>query len=124
MIRIKPFEIHSVVTGRFRLDGGAMFGVVPKVLWADKVDVDDRNRILLAMRTLLAVDRDAGTERTDRSRYLASKAALVLAERTYERFADLQLTQPFEESLNEKQNRLMRMQKGLGHPHSSDYNEV
>ena len=66
----------------------------------------DYNRYYEELGEIVAVDRDAGTERTDRSRYLASKAALVLAERTYERFADLQLTQPFEESLNEKQNRM------------------
>lgn len=57
MLRIGPFELHSVVTGTIRLDGGAMFGVVPKVLWQDCTDVDEQNRILLATRTLLAVDR-------------------------------------------------------------------
>ena len=66
----------------------------------------DYNRYYEELGDIVAADREAGTERTDRSRYLASKAALVLAERTYERFADLQLTQPFEESLNEKQSRM------------------
>ena len=66
----------------------------------------DYNRYYEELGEIVAADREAGIERTDRSRYLASKAALVLAERTYERFADLQLTQPFEESLNEKQNRM------------------
>jgi tetratricopeptide (TPR) repeat protein len=66
----------------------------------------DYNRYYEELGDIIAADREAGSERTDRSRYLASKAALVLAERTYERFADLQLTQPFEESLNEKQNRM------------------
>jgi len=42
-----------------RLDGGAMFGVVPKVLWKNVADVDDQNRILLATRTLIAIDRAA-----------------------------------------------------------------
>ena len=60
MLRIDPFEIVSVVNGTLRLDGGAMFGVVPKVLWAGATDVDDQNRILLATRTLIAVDRGAG----------------------------------------------------------------
>lgn len=60
MIRVDPFDICSIVTGTFRLDGGAMFGVVPKVLWQNCTDVDDRNRILLATRSLLAVDRSAG----------------------------------------------------------------
>ncbi len=59
MLNIEPFEIYSVVNGTVRLDGGAMFGVVPKVLWAKKTNVDEFNRILLATRTLIAVDRSA-----------------------------------------------------------------
>jgi len=58
MLRIGRFELYSVVTGTFRLDGGAMFGVVPKVLWGNAVEFDEANRIFLATRTLLAVDRD------------------------------------------------------------------
>jgi len=60
MLKIDPFDIVSVVNGTIRLDGGAMFGVVPKVLWAAATDVDEQNRILLATRTLIAVDRSAG----------------------------------------------------------------
>lgn len=50
---IGPFEIHAVESGRFRLDGGAMFGVVPKTLWERKIEPDDKNRIQMAMRCLL-----------------------------------------------------------------------
>lgn len=57
MLKIEPFELYSVVTGSVRLDGGAMFGVVPKVLWEKVTDVDSLNRIPLATRTLLAVNR-------------------------------------------------------------------
>lgn len=60
MIKVGRFEISSVINGYCRLDGGAMFGVVPKVLWQKTEDVDDLNRILLAMRTLVAVDRAVG----------------------------------------------------------------
>ena len=60
MLRLGRFELHSVVNGTVRLDGGAMFGVVPKVLWQNVTDVDDSNRILLTTRTLVAVDRAAG----------------------------------------------------------------
>jgi len=56
MVRIGPFDIYSIPTGSLRLDGGAMFGVVPKVLWAQTAPPDERNRISLATRTLLAVD--------------------------------------------------------------------
>jgi len=60
MLEIDRFELHSIVTGTIRLDGGAMFGVVPKVMWEKSCDVDDLNRILLATRTLLAINRSAG----------------------------------------------------------------
>ncbi len=43
----------SLYDGLFRLDGGAMFGVVPRTLWAHPSPPDDRNRIQLAMRPLL-----------------------------------------------------------------------
>ena len=45
--------------GPFKLDGGAMFGVVPRVMWERKTPPDDRNRIQLAMRPLL-VEADWG----------------------------------------------------------------
>ena len=43
-------KLHAIETGRFRLDGGAMFGVVPKPLWQKTNPADDRNRIDMAMR--------------------------------------------------------------------------
>lgn len=49
MYTLRPLE-----TGFFRLDGGAMFGVVPRPLWERRIAPDDRNRIRLAMRALLA----------------------------------------------------------------------
>ena len=58
------------------------------------------------LRKIIALDDEAGADRTDRSRYLAALAALSLAELTYERFAEVELTQPFEQSLASKQ-RLM-----------------
>jgi glyoxylase-like metal-dependent hydrolase (beta-lactamase superfamily II) len=47
------FELISLSDGFFRLDGGAMFGVVPKPLWEKRAPADERNRILLGMRPLL-----------------------------------------------------------------------
>ena len=58
------------------------------------------------LRTIIAVDRDAGVDRTDRSRYLAAKASLVLAEQLFADFERLELRQPFEQSLAEKQRRM------------------
>ena len=46
-------ELISLSDGVLRLDGGAMFGTVPKVLWDKKAPADDRNRIALAMRPLI-----------------------------------------------------------------------
>ncbi|HET8650100.1 MAG TPA: MBL fold metallo-hydrolase [Gemmatimonadales bacterium] len=44
---------HLLEAGTQRLDGGAMFGVVPKPLWERRIPADERNRIPLAMRCLL-----------------------------------------------------------------------
>ncbi len=46
-------ELISLTDGTFRLDGGAMFGVVPKPLWERRMPADARNRIFLGMRPLL-----------------------------------------------------------------------
>jgi glyoxylase-like metal-dependent hydrolase (beta-lactamase superfamily II) len=50
------FELTPVLDGYFRLDGGAMFGVVPKPLWEKRAQADERNRIQLGMRPLLVRD--------------------------------------------------------------------
>src|SRR5690606_19741380 len=48
-------QLTTLHDGSFRLDGGAMFGVVPRPLWEEKAPPDDRGRIQLAMRPLLVV---------------------------------------------------------------------
>ncbi|MCS7082539.1 MAG: MBL fold metallo-hydrolase [Bacteroidetes bacterium] len=55
VMRIGPYEVRAVQAGWFRLDGGAMFGVVPKVLWERRTPADERNRILLGTRCLLLI---------------------------------------------------------------------
>lgn len=60
MLEFGRYQLHSVVTGTFRLDGGAMFGVVPRVLWSKSTSPDEENRISLTTRTLLLVDKAAG----------------------------------------------------------------
>ncbi len=52
-MRFGQFELHLLSDGFFRLDGGAMFGVVPRVLWQKKFQPDERNRIRLALHSLL-----------------------------------------------------------------------
>lgn len=51
-------QVFSIPTGNFMLDGGAMFGVVPKSLWNKRYPADDNNMINMAMRCLLIVDGD------------------------------------------------------------------
>ncbi|HLX13051.1 MAG TPA: MBL fold metallo-hydrolase, partial [Bacteroidota bacterium] len=54
-MNIGGYELHPIETGRFGLDGGAMFGIVPKPLWTKSNPTDDRNRIELAARGLLLI---------------------------------------------------------------------
>lgn len=51
-------RIRTLDAGSLRLDGGAMFGVVPKPLWIKRTPADERNRITLAMRCLLVESED------------------------------------------------------------------
>ncbi|MCS6862052.1 MAG: MBL fold metallo-hydrolase, partial [Abditibacteriales bacterium] len=69
-------DLLVVSGGRFRVDGGGMFGVVPKVLWARHFPADERNRILMetncllirtAGRTIL-VDTGCGTKMMPKER--------------------------------------------------------
>jgi len=52
-LKIGPYELKAVPTGEFGLDGGAMFGTVPKVLWAKTNPPDEANRIPMEARALL-----------------------------------------------------------------------
>ena len=52
-MKLGAFDIQPVTDGRFRLDGGAMFGVVPKILWERCCQPDDQNRISLGLNCLL-----------------------------------------------------------------------
>jgi methylmalonyl-CoA epimerase len=69
-------QLSIVHDGPFRLDGGAMFGIVPRVLWEQKAEPDDRHRIQLAMRPLVVeaswgrmlVDCGAGDKMNARQR--------------------------------------------------------
>lgn len=52
-LKIGPYDICPIPTGQFGLDGGAMFGTVPKVLWEKTNPTDDKNRIEMEARALL-----------------------------------------------------------------------
>jgi glyoxylase-like metal-dependent hydrolase (beta-lactamase superfamily II) len=55
-VRFGELELVPLWDGAFHLDGGAMFGVVPKPLWERRAPADERNRIRLGLRPLLVID--------------------------------------------------------------------
>jgi len=71
---VGSIRIHALEAGLQRLDGGAMFGVVPKPLWERRIGPDDRNRIPLALRCLLVeapnalvlIDTGVGNKESDK----------------------------------------------------------
>jgi TolA-binding protein len=63
---------------------------------------NDQKDYLNELQEIVAIDAAAGQARTPRTRYLAGKGALVLAEQTFERFAEVRLVQPFEVNLRKK----------------------
>jgi glyoxylase-like metal-dependent hydrolase (beta-lactamase superfamily II) len=52
-LKLGQLEFHVLVDGHLGLDGGAMFGVIPKPMWEKKIPADASNRITLAMNCLL-----------------------------------------------------------------------
>lgn len=71
-IKVGRLVVHAIQAGGQKLDGGAMFGIVPKPLWERRIQPDERNRIQLGMRCLLIehesglvlVDSGAGNKET------------------------------------------------------------
>lgn len=53
MLKIGKYTVDEIKTGTFALDGGAMFGIIPKPLWEKTNPADDKNRIQLGARCLL-----------------------------------------------------------------------
>lgn len=70
------FEIHEVRGGMFAVDGGAMFGIIPRALWSKTNPPDEQGRITMMMRSILVsgagrmilVDTGAGTKLTEKQR--------------------------------------------------------
>src|SRR5439155_4877422 len=57
-MKLGDFDIWALSDGAFALDGGQVFGVVPKVLWEKKAPADSRNRILMGLNCLLVRTRN------------------------------------------------------------------
>jgi glyoxylase-like metal-dependent hydrolase (beta-lactamase superfamily II) len=74
--RLGQLTLHAIQAGGQKLDGGAMFGVVPKPLWERRIPADERNRIQLGMRCLLVehpsglilIDTGAGNKEDEKFR--------------------------------------------------------
>lgn len=54
-MKIGKYDLYSVETSEFSLDGGAMFGIIPKPVWEKKVSADELNRVNMVTRSLLLV---------------------------------------------------------------------
>jgi glyoxylase-like metal-dependent hydrolase (beta-lactamase superfamily II) len=71
---VGSLKVHALQAGLQQLDGGAMFGVVPKTLWERKIPADTKNRIPLGMRCLLVehpdglvlIDTGAGNKESEK----------------------------------------------------------
>ena len=55
---IGDYKLYSIETSQFSLDGGAMFGIIPKTLWEVDTPSDDNNRINMVTRSLLLISKD------------------------------------------------------------------
>jgi glyoxylase-like metal-dependent hydrolase (beta-lactamase superfamily II) len=73
-MKLGDIEIFSFVENRFKIDGGAMFGVVPKIIWEKMVNCDEKNRVDLDLNLFLVktknknilIDAGMGETLTDR----------------------------------------------------------
>src|SRR4051794_13596702 len=81
------FELTLVSDGGYYLDGGAMFGVVPKVMWSKRYPVDELNRIRLGLNTLVVrtgehnvlIETGIGNKMPEKSVKIHGNEALLLS---------------------------------------------
>lgn len=59
-MRIGRWDVEIFSDGTFKLDGGSLYGIVPRVLWSKRVPPDEQNRLTLEMNCLLVRDRSDG----------------------------------------------------------------
>jgi glyoxylase-like metal-dependent hydrolase (beta-lactamase superfamily II) len=80
------FEISIISDGTYYLDGGALFGVVPKILWERRIKPDEKNRVLAGLNSLLIrtghynvlVETGIGDKLDDKKRKIYASQALLL----------------------------------------------
>jgi len=79
------FELTICTDGTYLLDGGAMFGVVPKTLWSKRAPADEQNRILLGLNTVIvrtgkhviAIETGVGNKQSPKMRELQGNQELL-----------------------------------------------
>ncbi len=57
-MQIGKYKLKTILSGSFALDGGAMFGIIPKPLWEKTNPADEQNRVTLLTRNLLLISDD------------------------------------------------------------------
>ena len=57
-MKVGNYTLYSIETSQFGLDGGAMFGIIPKTLWEKEAPADEYNRIKMVTRSLLVVSNE------------------------------------------------------------------
>jgi hypothetical protein len=85
---------------------------------------NEREDYLKELQQIVAIDNAAGNDRTPRTRYLAAKAGLVLAEQSYDQFAAVRLVKPFEANLRTKQKRMKTATNAFNHLMDYEIGEV
>jgi len=95
-------ELYAIEGNRQRLDGGAMFGNVPRAMWSRWIAPDQEGRIPLACRALLAVESDG------RSLLFETGVGAFFEPKLRERFG-----------VEESEHLLVERLSALGHPHES-----
>jgi TolA-binding protein len=106
-----PKPVETAVETRFK---------IATILKAKNDDARYREQL----GEIVRIDATAGSERTDRTRNVAARAALVLSEGLYEHFAALKLVQPFERSLQEKRRAMDAAIVGFGNLVNYEVSEV
>jgi glyoxylase-like metal-dependent hydrolase (beta-lactamase superfamily II) len=79
------FELTVCTDGTYKLDGGAMFGVVPKTLWQKRAPADEQNRILLGLNTVIvrtgqhtvAIETGIGNKQNEKMREIHQNQELL-----------------------------------------------
>ena len=80
------FELTILSDGNYRIDGGAMFGIIPKVMWEKRIQPDERNTIPLALNSLLVrtgkqnvlIETGIGSKLSEKSQSIYQNQALLL----------------------------------------------